>query len=408
MTTYPLPTLAATVGLTGISIPNFNDVLLSLIASYTNIYGSDVVLTPDTQDYQWLAIIAAAINDCNQATVAAYNQFSPATSQGVGLSSVVKINNLQREGASASSVPVTVNGAPGTIILNGLIGDNLGQGTEWTLPATVVIPPGGIVTVTATCEVLGAITAAIGTLTVILTPTAGWFSVSNTVAAAPGVTAETDAALRVRQSSSTQGATTTVLGGIVGNLRNLPGVETLAAYENDTNTTDSNGLPPKSICLSVLGGSVQSIVNVLGLQKTIGCATYGGGVGAVSGTYVDPISGLSSTINFNVPTQITILVTITIVPLTGYTTTIGNEIIAAVVTAINSLGIGQVVRYTRLFAPALLVGPFAQPQSAVDPSTYELTSILIAASPGTPAASDVTIAFNQLAVCATTNVTLIT
>ena len=58
MTTYPLPTLAATVSPTGISIPNFNDVLLSLIASYTNIYGADVVLTPDTQDYQWLAIIA--------------------------------------------------------------------------------------------------------------------------------------------------------------------------------------------------------------------------------------------------------------------------------------------------------------------------------------------------------------
>ena len=408
MTTYPLPTLAATVSPTGISIPNFNDVLLSLIASYTNIYGADVVLTPDTQDYQWLAIIAAAINDCNQATVATYNQFSPATAQGVGLSSVVKINNLQREGSSASTAPVTISGAPGTIITSGLVGDNLNQSTEWALPASVTVPPGGSITVTATCTVLGATTAAIATLTQILTPTAGWFTVTNTVAAAPGVAIETDAALRIRQSSSTQGATTTVLGGIVGNIKNLPGVSDLTAYENDSNTTDGNGLPPKSICLSVLGGSLQSIVNIIGLQKTIGCATYGGGTGAVSGTYVDPVSGLSSTINFNIPTQVTILVTITIVPLTGYTTTIGNEIVAAVVAAINALPIGQPVRYTRLFAPALLTGPYASPQSVTDPSTYELTSVLVAASPSTPVAADVSLAFNQIAVCTTANVTLIT
>jgi hypothetical protein len=82
VTTYPLPTLAATVTDAGISAPPYADILLSLQASYRSIFGSDIYIDADSQDGQWLAIIAAAVNDCNAATIAAYNSRSPATAQG--------------------------------------------------------------------------------------------------------------------------------------------------------------------------------------------------------------------------------------------------------------------------------------------------------------------------------------
>jgi hypothetical protein len=66
MATYPLPTLSAQVTSAGISAPAYSDILLSLQASFRAIYGSDAYLEADSQDGQFLAIMAQAINDCNQ------------------------------------------------------------------------------------------------------------------------------------------------------------------------------------------------------------------------------------------------------------------------------------------------------------------------------------------------------
>lgn len=407
MTTYPLPTLGPTVDENGISAPPYNDILLSLQASYRAIYGDDALLDADDQDGQWLGVQAKAISDSNQAAIATYNQFSPATSQGTGLSSVVKINGIARLVSSNSSAVVTLVGQAGRIITNGIVGDNLSQNTEWVLPATVTIPFSGTINVTAICTQPGAIAAAAHTLTVILTPTAGWQSVDNAANAAPGAPVESDAELRRRQSLSTQSPSQTVLGGIVERIANLPGVVHYKAYENDTDTTDANTLPPHSICLSILGGDLQSIVDIIGRDKADGCATYGGGTGATSGTYLDPIAGIPYTINYNIPTEIVISVSVHITAGLGYSSAIGDEIQAAVVTAVNALGIGDDVQYTRLYPPALLVGPYATPESPNDGQTYELTSVLIAISPGTPIAADVTIAFNQIAITDVAHVSLV-
>ena len=99
-----LTTLAATVSSTGISAPTMDQILTSLQSSFQSIYGSDVYLGPDSQDGQWLGVLAQAIHDCNDAAIFVFNQFSPATSIGTGLSSVVKINGLIRETATNRTV----------------------------------------------------------------------------------------------------------------------------------------------------------------------------------------------------------------------------------------------------------------------------------------------------------------
>lgn len=407
MTTYPLPTLAPTIDANGITVVSFNDTLLSLQASYTSIYGTDVDLDPDTQDGQWLAIIAKGFADMGQACVFVYNQFSPATAIGAGLSSVVKINNIKRLVPSNSQAAILVVGQAGRTITNGLVGDNQSLGTQWALPASVTIPSGGSTTVTATCTTQGAIQAAANTLSVMLTPTAGWQSANNPANAAPGAPVERDATLRLRQTNSTQLGSTTPVGGMFGLISNLPGVTAISVHENDTDVADSIGAPPHSFCFSVLGGDLQSIVNIIGLKKTIGANTWGGGTGAVSGTYTDPTTGNASTINFNIPTEIHVAGSITLTPGVGYITAIGLEAGIAVAAAINGLGIGKSVQFTRLYSPALLVGPYAAPATPTDGQTYELTSVLIAISPATPAAADVTIAFNQIAFTTAADWTII-
>ncbi|OUJ08187.1 baseplate J/gp47 family protein, partial [Acetobacter sp. DsW_059] len=80
-------------------------------------------------------------------------------------------------------------GDVGTIISNGTIQDTVNRYT-WSLPSGITIPSAGSITVTATCETSGSVSAAAGTLTIIATPTSGWTSVTNKTAAATGSDAQ--------------------------------------------------------------------------------------------------------------------------------------------------------------------------------------------------------------------------
>jgi uncharacterized phage protein gp47/JayE len=401
VTTFPLPTLACTVTSTGITSPSLSDILTSLQTSYALIYGSDVDLDPDAQDGQWLGIQAQAQYDSNQAQIATYNQYSPATAVGTGLSSVVKINGIARLVPSNSTAPILIVGQAGTGIVDGLVGDSLNLGTQWALPASVTIPPGGEITVTATCTTLGAVTVPSGYINKILTPTAGWQTAASVADAAPGAPVEADGTLRERQARSTDLPAQTVAQAIAGNLLNLTGVTAVSYDDNSSGATDGNGVPAHSIAFVVEGGDTQAIVNVIGSKKSPGAGTYG----SISGTYVNS-AGIPTTISYTEPSQVRVVCAVTLTALTGYTSVVGNEITAALVAYVASLGIGTNVIRTRLFAPALLSGTYATPESPTDALTYELTDVKIAVYPTTPGDADVTITYDQIAGLATADVVI--
>jgi hypothetical protein len=370
-----LTTLAATVSSTGISAPTMDQILASLQSSFQSIYGSDVYLGPDSQDGQWLGIIAQAIHDCNDTAIFVYNQFSPATAIGAGLSSVVKINGLQRESSSNSSVIVTLVGQAGTPIDNALIGDNLNLGTQWSIPNGTVIPNSGTIEVTATSTTSGNVTLPNNSLTIILTPIPGWQTVtngSNTVSV--GTAVEIDATLRQRQSGSVSLPAQTVLAGIQGGLENLAGITAVAMYKNDTGSTDANGTPPHSITAVVAGGSATQIAQTIALYKSPGVSTYG----TTTEIVYDSI-GVPSTINFFVLAYVPVAVLVNLNPLTGYTSNAASNIQAAIAYAVNELAIGENSYCGRLWGPANLDGDAATTatgslQSALDliSDTYSL------------------------------------
>jgi uncharacterized phage protein gp47/JayE len=166
-------TLLAVIDQFGVSAPSYDEILTSLQNSYRSIYGADIYIEPDSQDAQFLAILAILLKDKNDSTIAVYNAFSPSTAQGVGLSSVVKINGIRRLVPTFSSAVVTLVGSAGTVINGGVVGDTI-AGSMWNLPATVVIPLSGEIDVTAVCITAGAILAGPNTITRIMTPTPGW------------------------------------------------------------------------------------------------------------------------------------------------------------------------------------------------------------------------------------------
>ncbi|MEN4050284.1 baseplate J/gp47 family protein [Serratia marcescens] len=385
--------LAATVTASGISAPDYQTIINRLTGFFKQIYGDDVYLESDSKDGQMLAIYARGIHDVNNMAIAVYNSFSPATAQGRGLASNVKINGISVTPASRSTADVRIVGQVGTPITNGTVRDS--NGISWSLPASVVIGIDGTVTVTATCQIDGAIVAPAGSITEIGTPTRGWQSVTNPVAATAGRKVETDAELRQRQAKSVAIPSLTVLDGIMGAVATLDGVERYRGYENDTSVTDANGLPPHSISLVVAGGDVAAIAKTIATKKTPGGGTYGTTTIDVTDKY-----GIVHPISFFRPTSVDIYARVEIKALQGYTSAVGEEIRTAVAAYINEIEIGDPVYLTRLFLPANLNG-------SADSATFDITDLQIGTSPGSLAPANVVIGFNAVAACAPANVEVV-
>jgi uncharacterized phage protein gp47/JayE len=364
----------------GVSVPLFDDVLTYFQDQYKVIYGSDIDLDPDTQDGQWIAIIASAVNDTNMTIAATYLAYSPSFAQGAGLSSVVKINGIRRLRASTSTVLVRCVGQAGTEIGTALVGDNLNLNTQWQLSTGVVIPPEGEITATATCTVLGAVTADVGTITTIVTPVLGWQTVYNEVPAIVGQPIETDAELRRRQTQSVANPSQTVVLGIQGAIENLPGVHRVMVYENPTGAADVNGIPAYSMAAIVEGGDVQAVAGAIALRKTPGSPTFG-----TTNIIVYDSRGIPAQINFFELTLVQIRITITLKALAGYTAAIQQEIVDQIVLYINTLPIGYDSFYSKLIAATQVPEP--------DGLTYDVTVVAQARDTNTPAQADVLISY---------------
>ncbi|WP_175777642.1 baseplate J/gp47 family protein [Burkholderia anthina] len=391
--TTTLTTVAPIIDANGITAPTYADIYAYFQAKYQAIYGTDVYIDPDSQDGQLLAVFAQAIADVNSVCIGVYNSFSPSKAVGAGLSSNVKINGIARQVASYSTADLLIVGQAGTTITDGIAKD--GNSNQWALPSSVTIPPAGEITVTATCQTIGAIVALAGTINQIGTPTRGWQTVSNAADAAVGAPVETDAALRQRQTVSTALPSQTVLEGIVGAVENVSGVTRLAPYENDTNLTDSNGLPPHTISLVVEGGDATAIANAMATKKTPGGGTYGTTAITVLNRYGMPI-----TMRFFRPTDAPIAVAVSLRVLQGYTTSTGVAIQQAISDYINAVAIGggaaQCVEWDSCIAAA---------KGVAGAATFKLSSLTLTGprGAGTP---DVSLVFNEAASCTPDQVTI--
>lgn len=386
--------LSATVTAEGISAPDYQTVLDTITGYFQQIYGLDAYLEPDSKDGQMIALVALAIHDANNTAISVYRSFSPATALGDALTSNVKINGITRRSATNSTVDLLLTGTVGTTITNGSVRDS--NSVIWNLPATVIIGTDGTVVATATCASTGAVAALAGSITTINTPTRGWVSVTNPLAATVGVAAETDAQLRVRQSQSVALASLTPFDAVDGAIANVEGVTRHKLFENDQEVTDSNGLPPHSISAIVEGGDATVIANTIRSVKGQGVTTYGTTAVIVTDKYGNPY-----TIRFSRPVDVPIYVSITLKALTGYSSQVGDEIKAAVAAYINSLAIGDSVLLSRVYSPANL-----GVVSGGNARYYDIMELMIGKSKATVAAANVVIAYDESVSCRVDNIAI--
>lgn len=379
------------INTSGVHIPSYSEIRDSLIASFKNIYGQDLYLENDAQDYQMISAFANMLNDTNQAMVNAYNSLSPVTATNQALDNIVAINGITRKTAVDSTAILTITGTQNTVINNGIATDV--NGYSWSLPSSVTIPTAGTIDVTATCNTSGAISASAGQINIISTPVYGWASVTNKNSVTIGTTQETDSSLRQRQTVAVANPSQSIFNGILSAVQGVDGVTKARGYENTTDLADSNGVPAHSVCFVVEGGLNIDIATAIYLNKTPGVGTYGS-----TTVNINAGNGLSIPINFYIATYSQIYVKVGLTGLTGYNSdTVHANIKTNIANYINSLQIGATIYQNDLFTPII---------QAYD-GTFAVNSIQISTDNFLITPPSITIAFNKIAQITASNIAFV-
>ncbi len=253
--------------------------LSDLRGAFVAIYGTDISIEPGTPDGDWLVEQASRISDADDLLEQIYLMRSPSAAAGAVLSRLALLTGVQRKPAQFSTAPVTLGGTPGTVIpIGSLVGsdglDQSGKNT-WATTAAYTIGGGGTVTGQVIAQTSGPVLAQAGHINIVKSVIAGWTSVTNTADATPGTLVENDAQLRVRRTASVALPSQGLVDSMYSALSQLDNVRSVAVYENFTETTDANGLPPHSIKAILDGGLDADIAQTMWLRKGQGCTLKG-------------------------------------------------------------------------------------------------------------------------------------
>ena len=177
----------------------------------------------------------------------------------------------------------------------------------------------------------------------------GFYAVTNPSAATGGGDPETDDELRQRVLANRLNTPNSTPDGIQTAIKNLSGVTDVRLINNNTMSTDSYGNPAKSVHLYVIGGAdadiIQTYFDYLPPQSNT--------IGSVMGTATD-IGGRQYIVAFDRAETVPVFIKVDIhIDDTKFDTDNGPASIKTnIVNYFDTLGMGDKVLYSKLFAPA--------------------------------------------------------
>lgn len=314
--------------------------------------GDDLDTSAESVIGQIIAIQATREAELWELVGAVYNARVPSGASGAALEALAALcPGIDRAAATKGTVPLSVTLNAGVTLPAGSVASVSGEpSNRWVTTEAVTNSSGSpaTVSVAAEAETAGRLVANAGTITVIATPVTGWTAVTNATDAVPGTEVETDAALRVRRERTLQRAGSSPLDAIAAEVAEVAGVTQCVAWENATDYTDTEGRPPHSVEVMVLGGDDEDVVRAIWSAKAAGIETYGTETPV---TFTDD-RGVSRTVRFSRPTDLDVYATVIVVvdPATFEGATAVKE---ALVTAMENLRAGEVARNSAMVAALL-------------------------------------------------------
>lgn len=293
----------------GTIVPDTASIQADVIAEYQEVYGSDISTDTSTEigrqiDAETTSRISVARNNALLA-----NQINPNQATGVFLDADYALMGGQRDAAEQSTVECTLTGVVGTIIPAGSFVQDVVTNFTWQLVDETTIPSGNTIDASFRSVDFGAINAAPGDITKIVSGVVGWETVTNAASAVPGKTEQSDVSTRnQRQTEIGQNSKSNAFSikAAISALEGVAGVSYRENVENITQTIDGVLMVPHSNYMCVDGGVDSEIAEAYQIKS--GGSNYNG---SVIVPYTDPDSGQLINVKFDRPTEKPMLVQVT-------------------------------------------------------------------------------------------------
>ena len=239
----------------------------------------------------------------------------------------------------------------------------------------------------------GPVPALAGQVTQIATGVSFTGGVINPFDATLGTLTELDSELRARRVLELRQQGSASYNALISDVAAVTGVISVNVLQNDTDTTDGNGVPPHSVECIVVGGSAADVRAAIFASKAAGTTAFG----SSTGTTPD-VRGFPHEVDFTRPTMVPIY--INVVGLKDATKYPGDS---ALKTALVQYAQGSLVDASGVsvfsgYVPGMSVNAWNLMKAvATIPGIKEVTAIYIGTSYPAVASTDITMLVRQLA-----------
>ena len=259
------------------------ELVAEFTAAFQDIYGADINLDSDSPDGQMMMIFVQSVLDALDLTTQVYNTFDPDNAIGVVLDQRVAINGIQRQAGTYTVTDISLV-ADRALNLIGLdqpaltpytVSDDAGN--EWNLISSYSIPSSGTYALSFRSAVPGQVFTTPNTIANPVTIVLGITSINNpSTYTTLGINEESDVDLKIRRQRSIALSSQGYLAGLLAALENISEVSSAFVYENNTNSTDGDGIPAHSIWV-IVGGTAtdEQIANAIYRKRNAGCGMKG-------------------------------------------------------------------------------------------------------------------------------------
>ncbi|MCD8179780.1 MAG: baseplate J/gp47 family protein [Tannerellaceae bacterium] len=295
-----------TYGDNGVVIPDTADIQTAVQTEFQTALGSDLSLEESTPQGRLIDVETTA-----RANTIAFNAqitnvlINIATAAGTALDAWGANFDISRNGATASTVAVTVTGIADTVIPAGSQAST-DDGIIWQAESEIIIDEDGTAEGTFICSTTGPVELGIGELNTIIASTTtgidGWETITNTAIASVGSNIESDTSYKTRILNSIFSGTA-LFGNYASVCYKVDGVNDVFTYDNPYGTAltlDNIDIPAHSVFVCVAGGNSEDIAKALYSVKSAGC----GWCGNTTVTITDETYNTKNTVTFYVPDSV--------------------------------------------------------------------------------------------------------
>lgn len=261
----------------GLQLDSLETLRTQLVNGFQSIYGTDINTDSNTPDGQMINIFAQAGIDIRELIQQINASFDPDQASGRILDQRVAINGITRNGPTFTQTPISITTDRALNLIgldtasnelnptvSGLYTVKDDAGTEYYLLSSVSIPAAGTQSLTFRAAEIGVVQTVINTITTPVTVIAGVTAVNNPLeATVVGRAEESDASLKVRRRAATSIPALGTIDALEGRLQDLDNVSFARVYENNTDSTDTNGTPARTIWTIVEGGDDDAIAETI-------------------------------------------------------------------------------------------------------------------------------------------------